>query len=67
MKEDPQNPLGHYNLGVIHAKNQDMAKAVESWEKARKLDPKDDKTLASLGLAYEQLGEKDKALNQLTF
>ena len=53
LKQDNSNTLAHYNLGILHAKNNDIANAVESCEKAYKLDSRDEKTLTNLGWAYE--------------
>jgi len=65
LKQEFNLPIAHYNLGVIHAKNNDIKKTIESWENARKLDSKDGKTLMSLAWAYEKIGKKEIALNQI--
>ena len=49
----------------LYAKNNDITKAVESWEKAYKIDSRDEKTLINLGWAYEKLGKKEKALDKI--
>ena len=38
---------------------------MESWEKAYKIDSRDEKTLINLGWAYEKLGKKEKALDKI--
>lgn len=51
----------HYRTGIIYFKNNYLDSAVEHFEAAVKLDPKNPAKLEYLGLAYEKTGYSDRA------
>ena len=61
---DPTDPGLFFQLGLLKYNNRDFAGAVESLEKATTLTPNYANAKYFLGLSYERLGEREKAIAQ---
>jgi tetratricopeptide (TPR) repeat protein len=61
LKEDPEHPVIHYNLGVIQLKTQNPAAAIKYFERALALRPKYVNAAYNLGLAYIELKQMAQA------
>lgn len=57
----PQSAHLYNNLGYSQLMEGANASAVQSFKKALELDPQSERTMTNLKLAYEKLGEPDKA------
>ena len=66
VNEHPETAEGHYGLGQIAAARGELAAAVEHLQKACGLHPGFGAAHFALARAYRDLGEKEKALEQLT-
>ena len=55
------DPGGHSNRGVKYAQKKEYAKAIEEFDKAIKLQPKDPKNYRNRGLTYRLMGEAKKS------
>jgi len=76
LKLDPNNPYLFAQEGIVYftdaaslqadQKNQLLAKAETQLEKAVALNPSYSNALYFLGLVYDSLGQKDKAINTFT-
>ncbi len=62
---NPENPIAHYRLGLIYARQRRFKAAAESFNEAIILDPLFIKAHVNLGSAYGKLKEYDSALNVL--
>ena len=60
------NSVAHYNYGLTLADQQPPRhrEAVQQYEAALEIDPKDESTHYNLGLSYEALGSADAAIEQ---
>jgi Flp pilus assembly protein TadD len=63
--EKPQNPWGHYMLGLAAWKSNDLDKAEGEFLKTLELDPTHLKSMYNLGRVYLDRGEKEKAGEQI--
>src|SRR3989344_2809651 len=61
---DPTDPGLFFQLGLLKYNNSDFTGAVESLEKATTLTPNYANAKYFLGLSYERLGEREKAIAQ---
>lgn len=66
VNEHPEAAEAHYGLGLIDAAGGELASAVEHFQKACGLVPGFGSAHFALARAYRDLGEKDKAREQLT-
>jgi Flp pilus assembly protein TadD/uncharacterized protein (AIM24 family) len=57
----PNDPSLRLNLGLVHLKIGKVEDAISELEKARELDPSQQRTIGYLGLAYARKGEYAKA------
>lgn len=62
---NPQNPIAHYQLGVLLASQQRPDEAITAFEKAVSLDERYANAHYFLALGYLDKGRKDDALRQL--
>lgn len=62
IDDAPQDVSLYNRLGVALRQQQKHRQALECYQKALKLEPKDEKVHFNLGVLYLDLGEKDKAL-----
>jgi len=51
-----------YHLGLVALRKRDLAKALSFFQDVIAKDPSHDRAMVSLGLLYEQLGERNKAV-----
>ncbi len=58
------DPVAHYNKGVGYYQANDMARAIEEYKEAIRLNPNFAEAHYSLGLAYLAMGNKDAATIQ---
>jgi tetratricopeptide (TPR) repeat protein len=58
------NPVSHYNFGLVLAEKGNHRAAVEQYEAGLLRDPTDEASLLNLGLSYEALGSADAAIAQ---
>jgi len=58
----PDNPKTHYNLGIVHYRDDRTEQATQSFEKSIKLDPNFSPSYYQLGLAYTKTGDFKKAI-----
>lgn len=66
VEKAPKDPKAHVALGYQYLKRNDTKKAIAEYEKAQKLaGPEDIITLLNLGIAYKEIGEKEKAIQNL--
>lgn len=63
---DPRSAAAHHGLGKVAAARRDYQTAVDHYTKALELDPNATAVHYELGLAYRQLGDLDKAREQLS-
>lgn len=61
LRDQPENPVSHYNLGVAYALKGDLAQAVVHYERALGFDPDDSSTHYYLAGAYFKLGDMVRA------
>ncbi len=52
----------HFNRGVEHYDNRDLAKAIEEYKLAIRKNPKDTFALYNLGVVYQDQGKNDRAM-----
>jgi Tfp pilus assembly protein PilF len=57
----PDVPSSYHNLGNFHLSRHEAPKAIEAFQTALKLEPRDITSLANLALAYNLAGQNDKA------
>jgi tetratricopeptide (TPR) repeat protein len=58
----PENPWGHFYLGVCYFEEDDLEKARDEFEKVRELSPAIEVNLYNLALTYQVLGEFELAI-----
>lgn len=58
---EPKNPVGHFNLGVVHQQKRDWAGAETELTRAIDADPSMFAAYYNLALAEKELGKKEKA------
>ena len=58
------NPVSHYNYGLVLAERGDHRAAIEQYEAGLLRDPTDEASLLNLGLSYEAVGSADAAIRQ---
>ncbi len=61
----PQRAEVYFYWGVVRAQQGQVAAAVEQWEKAAALDASEPTTVWNLALAYQVLGQSDRAIAAL--
>jgi len=64
-RREPDRAEAYFYLGVIRARQGEVAEAAAQWERAGMLDPSEPNTAWNLALAYEALGRRDEAIAQL--
>jgi tetratricopeptide (TPR) repeat protein len=62
MSKSPDSPEGFFNLGEVLAKSGDYDKAIEAYEKAIAMAPKNAKYYRALGEAYYKKGNRAGAI-----
>jgi tetratricopeptide (TPR) repeat protein len=65
LKVDPQCGEAWLQLGVLESTRHDYPKAIEFYTKAIDANPQFSEAHYRLGIAYDRVGEKDKAAEQL--
>jgi len=65
LDQEPDLAEAHFYLGVVRARQGKMREAAEAWERAARLDPFEPNTAWNLALAYQALGQREKAIAQL--
>lgn len=65
LDREPDLAEAHFYLGVVRARQGKMREAAEAWERAARLDPFEPNTAWNLALAYQALGQREKAIAQL--
>ena len=65
LKEEPENQVIYYNLGMSYSDTNNLNKAIEMLKKATEIDPSFINAYTALGVAYSRNGEKDKAIKSL--
>jgi len=63
---NPRLPLALNTLGVVDARDNDFAHAVESWNKAVAIDPRQYDALFNIGLVERRAGHQAEARAALT-
>lgn len=66
LKDKPNDPQYHYMLGMIHEKNKERWKAIESYQKVIELNEKNYEAYAALAFLFYDNGEFEKAINYAT-
>ena len=66
IKLDPNNPYSLTQLGIVYYQNKDYQNAKTNLDKALELKPDYSNGLYFSGLTFDQLGQKDKAIEQFT-
>ena len=61
LREDPDNPYAHFNLGVITKYRADYALAQKHFRKVIEIDPADDRAWLYLGQAYTDSQTNEEA------
>jgi tetratricopeptide (TPR) repeat protein len=62
---DPQCSDAYLQLGVLEATRRDYQKAIGFYAKAIDANPQSSEAHYRLGIAYDRMGEKEKAAQQL--
>jgi len=62
---DATAPGPLYHLGLTALRRKDLAKALSSFQQVVQHDPSHDRAFISLGMLYERLGERQKAMEAL--
>jgi tetratricopeptide (TPR) repeat protein len=62
----PNNPWGHYMLGLSAWKSGDLAKSEQAFEKALDVDPHHVKSLVNLSRVFIDQNKHDEAISRLT-
>lgn len=65
VEENPEHENAQFNLGILSVKSGQLEKAVERFEKVKKINPGRVEALYLLGQMYLQLGDNKKALDNL--
>jgi tetratricopeptide (TPR) repeat protein len=65
VRYQPQNALGHGNLGSLYAKSGRLAEGIEELRTAVALDPEDHTALSNLGQALTETGKLEEAIEKL--
>lgn len=65
LNVDPANYGAANNLGYFNYEKKDYLEAVNYWDKAKSLEPKDPDIIAGLALGNYKLGRKDEAIRLL--
>lgn len=65
LKEDPNNTVLLGQLAELFSKNNNYPKALENYNKALEINPKDVELYKDLGLTYFLIGEYDNAIAQM--
>ena len=63
---DPDNELGHFSLGKIYLESGRFHDAIPPLSRAVELNPKLSKVYQLLGQAYDNAGERNKAIDVVT-
>lgn len=66
LKLDPNNPYSLTQLGLIYYQTKDYQNAKTNFDKALNLKPDYSNALYFAGLTYDQLGQRDKAIQMFT-
>ena len=66
LEKDPQNPWGHYGLGMLHQKEQDLDLAIQEFRRALELDPANASVMIDLGYVLMQKKDFREAMNVLS-
>src|SRR5438874_2742400 len=64
--DDPQNELGHFSLGKAQLEAGQFAEAVTSFQRVLELKPEFSKAYQLLGTALLRLGQRERAIEELT-
>jgi Tfp pilus assembly protein PilF len=62
---DPKLAPAYLQLGILHAEQKNVAKAISAYEKAIEADPRLEQAHYRLAQAYRQAGESVKAQKEL--
>lgn len=65
LEAKPDNPWGHYMLGLSARKSDDFETAEQAFKRALELDPKHVKSMLNLSRVYLDTGQAEDALEQL--
>ncbi|GAA4844739.1 tetratricopeptide repeat protein [Algivirga pacifica] len=65
LKKDPNHKLALFNLGTLSLQSNQFDKAVGRFKKLVDLDSEDIQSRFYLAVCYKELGDKDKAIQQL--
>jgi tetratricopeptide (TPR) repeat protein len=66
VQQHPDNPWGHFMLGLSWSKSGDAAAAEKAFDEALRLDPNHVKSLTNLGRVLIDLKRSDEAIEKLT-
>jgi len=66
LKLDPNNPYSLTQIGIVYYQNKDYQNAKTNLDKALELKPDYSNALYFSGLIFDQLSQKDKAIEQFT-
>ena len=61
----PDDPAGHYNLGIHYHRSGDLQRAVDAYETSLRLNPANLHALVNLSMAHAGLGQSASAENAL--
>ena len=64
ISEDPGNALAHFYLGLIHASEEDLSKAVDAYEEVIRLIPGHVGARLNLAINFERLHREEDAISQ---
>ncbi|MDI6729225.1 MAG: tetratricopeptide repeat protein [Thermodesulfovibrionales bacterium] len=65
IKDAPNYPDAHYNLGLIYAGQKRFDEAVNEFQSALKINPNHVETISNLGLVYATQGRLNDAVHEL--
>jgi predicted Zn-dependent protease len=66
LQKNPQDPWGHYGLGMLHQKEQNLEGAIREFRLALELDPSNASIMLDLGYVLMQKKDFREAMNVLT-
>lgn len=61
---DPKNIDGYLGLGRVQIELKDFSASIKAYEKAKELDPKNDRIYSDMGMAYFFMGHSKSALEE---
>lgn len=64
-RDKPDDPVIHYQLGIVQYKNGKVKEAVETWQRASELDPANAEIRNYLGKALLEEGRQEEGVQQL--